>query len=71
MTNQTMARRKTRMGRPKTVKHGLKLNLYVDREIKRKLFIMAAARRTSISAVIRDMVFDAAAPKPEQKEFNP
>ena len=57
MTDDSTAGGKAKMGRPKSVKHGLKLNLYVDREIKQKLFSMATERRVSISAVVRDLVF--------------
>lgn len=57
----------TRMGRPRTVKNGQKLNLYVDRDVKRKLFTMATERRISISAVVRDLVC-AAPQKPETRD---
>ena len=57
----------TRMGRPRTVKNGQKLNLYVDRDVKRKLFAMATERQISISAVVRDLVC-ATPQKPETRD---
>ena len=63
---------KAKMGRPKSVKLGLKLNLYVDREIKQKLFSMATERRVSISAVVRDLVFaEAVAATTPKSESDP
>ena len=61
MSDGPMAGGKAKMGRPKLIKHGLRLNLYVDREIKQKLFSMATERRVSVSAVVRDLVFAEAA----------
>lgn len=48
--------RETKLGRPKTVKNGQKLNLYVDREVKRTLFTIATDQQKSISAVVRELV---------------
>jgi hypothetical protein len=50
------------MARPKTVKNGQKLNLYVPRTVKQMLFRLATERGKSISAVVTDLV--AREPKP-------
>jgi hypothetical protein len=52
------------MARPKTVKNGQKLNLYVPHSVKRVLFSMATEQRKSISAIVTDLVL-AAQPKKE------
>jgi hypothetical protein len=49
---------KTKLGRPKTVKDGQKLNVYVPKEIKQILFAMATEQRKSISAIVTDLVFE-------------
>lgn len=55
------------MARPKTVKNGKQLNLYVPAEVKRALFRMAAERGKSVSAVVGDLAVSAAA-KASSKE---
>lgn len=46
------------MARPKTIKNGKKLNLYVPMEIKRHLLKLATEDRRSISATVTQLVLD-------------
>jgi hypothetical protein len=53
------------MGRPKSVKNGTKLNIYLPEREKRFLFKLATARRKSMSAVITDLIIaEVAKPAP-------
>lgn len=47
------------MARPKTVRDGRKLNLYVPQEVKRALFRLATETRRSISGVVTELVLTA------------
>jgi len=49
------------MARPKTIKSGQKLNLYVAKAAKQVLFKMASSQGKSMSAVFSDLVMKAEA----------
>lgn len=50
------------MGRPKTIKNGTKLNLYVPLAAKRHLYRLASAHRRSISAMVVELALAASVP---------
>lgn len=50
------------MARPKTIRDGTKLNLYVPRSIKRHLHRLATANRRSISAMVTELALAAPVP---------
>lgn len=46
---------KIKLGRPKSVKDGQKLNVYVPKAVKQILFGMATSQGKSISAIVTDL----------------
>jgi rRNA-processing protein FCF1 len=51
------------MARPKTVKTGQKLNLYVPKTIKQALYKLATDRRQSMSAVVTNLILEKLKPE--------
>ncbi len=57
------------MARPRTIRDGTKLNLYVPQSVKRRLHRLATLNRRSISAMVTELAL--AAPMPIDREKEP
>ena len=51
------------MGRPKCIQAPTKLNLYVARDVKRRLFRLASLHRRSVSRMVTELTLAAALPE--------
>ena len=56
------------MARPRIIKEGVKLNLYVPLSVKRRLFRLANANRRSISGMVAELVLASRPEAPRRSE---